>query len=118
MLTLPFMNPCPETLSEKSSLNLVLPSTMTINWRNHTKAHYQWAYLPQSLYYQASGGSSFFPSSLLYYYNLHRLTCTLLPPWPPAFSADLLCKGVHRLSYPLQIYSYNDVHATPSRWSR
>ena len=51
-------------------------------------------YLPQSLYYGASGGSSYFTSSLSSFYSPHRLIFNFLPPWSPSSSISLFCRGV------------------------
>ena len=97
------MNPWPVILWDKPSLKLVLPSTTTIKWINTTKPHYQEVYLPQLLYYRASGGYSLFPSSLSSSSCLQRTTYPLLPPWPPEspssfFYKVVCCTGYRHMS--------------------
>ena len=67
---------------------------MTIKWIKPTKAYYQGAYLHQSLYYGASGGSSFLPYYISSSSSPHRLTCCLIPHWSPPSSTPLFFKGV------------------------
>ena len=86
------MNPHPVIWSDNPSLKLVLPSTMTIKWINPTKSHYQGVYLPQSLYYGASGWSSFLPSFITNSSFPHLWTCPLLPPWHPVSYTSIFFK--------------------------
>ena len=59
------------------------------------KSHHQGAHLPQYLYYGDSGGSSFFPSSRYSSSTPHRITCNLIPPWPPASYISIFYIGVY-----------------------
>ena len=88
------MNPCPLIWADNPSLDIFLPSTTTIKLINPTNSHSQGGYIPQSLSYGASGGSSFLLYYISSYYYPYLITCHLLPPFPPASSTSFFCRGV------------------------